>query len=231
MKISIRGTSNALKRLFSRSASMRDFSQKRRVLTGARMTRLPLEKRSRLLWEIERRMAGDPHFFENLDELRFDKLRLFGFEGQNVVIKNLSTKFNTDAEGGDYQRYAKFNREYRSAVRKGLFAPTRYKLVKISPYGVVRAVQWHGEVKKPWSFLVMEGVKAADIHDDPVLRRSYEEAIAEMKSHIDVLRRKSAYPLIGIPQHGLGDTIPLGNTRPDKPEKGVWLIALPHDYG
>lgn len=214
---------NQLKNQVLRNPRSKAFRAYRPVLEQARGSRLSSEQVELLLKDVEEKMRANPNFFNELEELRGDKLKIYRFGRHSVVIKNLNFAINEKFDGADYKAYNSFYNEFKKRVKARNFVPSLYRLVRIKPYGIVRVAQNVRDLKlQDGSFLVMDAINPATVSEE--LKDSYKAAIEEMNRHVSSLERDG----VEVPQY-LRDIVPVGHTNPAKPAKGVWLIALPHD--
>ncbi len=134
----------------------------RRILEGARVTRVTRAEGNAALHALERKMANDKQFFYSLPMIDNQHyVRAFKHGGNDYAVKRASDIWGD--HGANVARYARFAKAFRAGVRKGRISPN-YVLVRLRHYGVVTARQlMRSYLKLPGvtaKFLLMERLRS-----------------------------------------------------------------------
>ena len=217
----------------------------RQVLEKARANHISPAVRKSIFNEVTQAIIADPTRFSALPSIdtrthhsKGSYVRVYKSKetGAEVIVKDCGIMLKGKVagynlpviEGVDYKNHLRFYSAYRRALKRGAFKPERYVLTRIRPYGVFSISEKSG----PKFFLVMEKLNSFSFEqiEEHWHRHGLGQAVWEMEDHLKGIMQSDTTKKLKRPQAGKG-TIVLGNTNPEEPEKGKWVVALPHDIG
>ena len=193
----------------------------KQVLREARQSRLKLAEKPQLYAHLRRELdARAAEFFEELPIVANGtyKTRLFEWKGRKFVLKWTNPdNLHAERHGYDTWKYQDFFRKYRKAIKTGTITPKKYALARIRPLLTVAS--------RENKFLVMEYLDAKSLEDSHAVLNGVSEALEEV---YDDFRGAEIFQSGTMPQ--AMHFLVLGNTKPEKPREGRWVLAPPHDY-
>lgn len=172
-------------------------------------------KREAMLHHLGRRLRI-PFFFRVLRRASptAKVVKRYSYEGVPIVIKDTE---GMAEHGYEFEELRRAVLEHQKAVRDGRIVADRYR---------IKTPKVYGRVGRKGRYLVMEdmGERHPDMHS--LGERDYDAARKQAYNNFEELVRRGNIKRAPQVLH----MMPLGNTNPKEPEKGVWLTSLPYDY-
>ncbi|MFH1256330.1 MAG: hypothetical protein V1494_03470 [Candidatus Diapherotrites archaeon] len=189
---------------------------KQRVITN------PVKKRN-IIWQPKKQGAliaffskrlKNPNFFENLPSAGLGSYRIkkFYFKGIVVLVKDTG---EYGWHGGNYKEIEETFKKYHKAIKQGIISASRH---------VLRSPKVYAKIGQ---YIIMEFIEK--IPERGQEKRSLAEAKEELRKNFNTLVDSGIIKEKDMPQLDGRDIICFGNTNPEKPGNGKWILFYPKD--
>lgn len=206
-------------------------AQVRKVLERARASRLSAEEKARMVREFKSKVETNPRFYYQLEPVSDKRSatlpRLFLHHRKSAVVKmeRGTRRINPlPLHGIVSEDYEDFFNAFREEQKNNAFEGRSYILVRpkvLSRFSIPRKTGDEDYFIE--HYLMMEHFNT--VEPTGAEKEHYSEALRQLEADAMRIREKHA-----LPAPHFGHYLCLGNTNPEEPTKGKWVVAFPRDF-